>query len=221
MKGRNKLKLSKIRTKDQAQEILNDERLYSKTIKENKNFFYKLVSKKNSWSDDNILSVDDLLQESYISFIKALREFNPSDSKHNASLSTFAYTVISNDLSRKYKNHLKKLKKEDSLQNSLFSIGQQEGGGTFTDDKDERKLMKYNHERYNMVDDEIISKMMIEEITKRLSPVDIKIVTMRADGIKASTIAKAVKMDRYTYKKYVYKYLPRIIHSLKAQVGES
>lgn len=210
------MKLSQITTKQQASDIIKNDKMFTAVITQNKKFFYNLALKKKKWFEDNIFSVEDLIQESYISFQKALKTFDPSDDSA-ATLSTYAYKVISNDLSRKAKKHVKSEHGKESIETALFSIG---GGNDMRKtEKDERPLMKFN--RYMLVENEVIDKMMMEEAISKLSDVDITILRMKADGKKAPEIAKAVKMDRYTYKKYLYKHLPRLIHHLKQQLGEN
>ena len=89
------MKFSEI-TKQIADEALSNDRTFSSLIKDNDMFFEKIInfSKTQKHFPDH-LEKDDIKQELYISFFKALKKFK---SENNCKFSTFAWTVLKNDL---------------------------------------------------------------------------------------------------------------------------
>jgi RNA polymerase sigma factor (sigma-70 family) len=90
------MKLSRVTVED-AQLLYNNQREFSKFVRENENFLRKLVHKyinKNRLNQNDSELFEDAKQEALLSlWNKALPKFNGS-----TKFSTFAFTVIKNDL---------------------------------------------------------------------------------------------------------------------------
>ena len=89
------MKFSEI-NKQTATEALSNNRMFSNLIKDNDMFFEKIIdySRSHKHFPDH-LEKEDIKQELYISFLKALKKFR-TESK--CKFSTFAWTVLNNDL---------------------------------------------------------------------------------------------------------------------------
>lgn len=224
------MKISKIKTKEDAQRILNDTKLYNDLLKQNRTFFYKLAqSKIKNYPFDKGEMIQDLVQEGMISFHKALLKFNPSD-ENPTTLSTYAYTVIKNDLikflQRETNRTCYRIIDEDgnenikgtmSLEDGLFKKSRSNGSGDASYEPKEDLFFKTNPSKYRTVEDQVIPMVYEEQVLSQLSDLDRKILTLRADGKSGRQIANAINMNYHSYKRYLYVVLEKQLQKIKEE----
>lgn len=224
------MKLSSIKTKEDAQTVLKNPRLYDDLLRKNKSFFYKIAQGKlKNYPFDKSEMLHDLMQEGMISFHKAISKYNPEESGTTATLSTFAHTVVTRDLIKFLKKETDKtcfrfmdsegneiIKGNLSLEDSLFKRAKNNGGESINEPREEL-FFSTNSEKYKSVEDTIIPKVYEEQILSRLSKTDIKILELRSQGKSGRQIANEIDMNYHTYKRYLYVVLEKELQKIKEE----
>ncbi len=193
------MKLNSLTKKD-CEEILKDQKKFEQLVNNNKNFLNKIVSKyinKNSLNkNDSDLSFD-LMQEATLSLWKKALPKYTGETK----FSTFAYTVLKNDVLR----YLQNKTKFDSAHGEIISLERfkSRDDGEKSGDYYESKWI-YKRESEN----EIIRRMDMENSYKKLSKIDRVIYACMYTRMKNEETARMVGMNIATfmqYKKNVFK----------------
>jgi RNA polymerase sigma factor (sigma-70 family) len=198
------MKLSTI-TKEQAQEILNSDRKFSQFINTNTNFLRRMVHKqimqsKLNYNDSELFN--DLFQEASLSlWKKALPNYNGS-----TKFSTFAFTVIRNDLLQYLLNKTKFERQHGPLASIETSIRKTEDSESSEyNEKYWKKPSKISFE------DEILNRLTEEKLTSKLSPLDQKVLDLKKKGFKKKAIAEKIGMNYHSYRSYhFYSFVPKI-----------
>lgn len=193
------MKLSLLTKKD-CEDILKDEKKFNILVEKNKNFLNKIIIKyinKNYLNkNDSDLSFD-LMQEAMLSlWKKALPKYTGE-----TRFSTFAYTVIKNDVLR----YLQNKSKFDAVHGQTVSIEKfknQENSDRSGDYYESQWIYKRQNEN------DIIRKIDLENSYKKLSKIDKVIYACIYTGMRNDDIAKMIGMNISTfmqYKKNVFK----------------
>jgi RNA polymerase sigma factor (sigma-70 family) len=91
--------ISKIKTREAAEELLNDSSKFSKFAEKNKKFLMSILSRVK---DKDNYDEEDLYQESLIALHSALQSYDPEErirrGKKSASFSTYSFVLIKNEI---------------------------------------------------------------------------------------------------------------------------
>jgi len=224
------MNLAKIKTKEKAQEILNDERAYNELLKKNKKFFYRLAQTKlKNYPFDKQEILQDLVQEGMISFHKAITKFDPKDD-NPTSLSTYAYTIIKNDLIKYLLKEVRKngyyikdeegnklLKPNISIEESIFKRRFGHTNHKAVYEPDEELFFSNNREKYRSTEEYVIPKIYEEQVLSQLSSLDKTILKLKYQGKSGRQIANEVNMNYHTYKRYLYVVLEKNLKKIKEE----
>ncbi len=203
------MKISAI-DKQTAEKALSNDRVFSSIIKTNDLFFEKIINfsrTRNHYPDH--LEKEDLKQELYISFVKALRKFKGD---RNCSFSTFAWTVLQNDLKalkhREFKIKINETKAIDFFPKETL--------------KTEIQLLdiasSLNKNKYDL-EKEIVGRITFEEALSKITSINRKIMEFKISGLKMKQIAEKLKMNLNTLKWiYTTSTLPQYKKALKDSI---
>lgn len=193
------MKLNSLTKKD-CEDILKDEKKFTLLVNKNKNFLNKIVARyinKNYLNkNDSDLSFD-LMQEATLSLWKKALPKYTGETK----FSTFAYTVVKNDVLR----YLQNKSKFESIYGETISIEKfkgREDSDRSGDYYESKWIYKKNDEN------DIIRKMDLENSYKKLSKIDKVIYACIYTGMRNDDIARMIGMNISTfmqYKKNVFK----------------
>ena len=198
------MKLNTITT-EQAQEILNSDRKFTQFININSNFLRRMVHKQIMQSRLNTNDSElfhDLFQEASLSlWKKALPNYNGS-----TKFSTFAYTVIRNDLLQFLLNRTKFERSHGPVNSIENSLRMSQDSESFEYNE------KYWKKPYKMsFEDEILTRLHEESLTSKLSPLDQKVLELKKKGFKKKAIAEKIGMNYHSYRSYhFYSFVPKI-----------
>ena len=195
------MRLSKI-TVDQARFLHKNPREFQKFIKDNENFLRKLVHKyinKNRLNQNDSELFEDAKQEALISlWSKALLKFNGS-----TKFSTFAFTVIKNDLMQFLQKKVR-FEKETGETLSIEQLkrnytGEDSGGSEYLENNwkvDPRKTSFEN---------DLIEKIQQDSSIKKISRTDYIILELKKRNYSREKIASALGLNIHSFKTYYYK----------------
>jgi len=97
-------------------QALTNEKIFEKMLKVNRMFFEKILTfEKNRHFYSLEIEKEDMFQEMMISFLKALKKFNP---EKNIKFSTFVFKVLKNDITHIRIKSKKELERRIRLKNS-------------------------------------------------------------------------------------------------------
>ncbi len=193
----NKYRIKSI-TSDSLEELSNNPNNFSELLNQNKGFIEQIVRKFCSKNPN--YDFDDLFQEACIALWKSVNKYDP---KRNgkSSFSTFAHTVIFNDVLQSIKRQNKVIKNENSIE--LYKNKKRE-------EKNENN--EYNESNFIPCYGKGISleEEMIESIDKKnqmisLSENEKQIFKMKFKlKMKHKEIAKKLNLNIHTYKVIYY-----------------
>ena len=199
------MKFSEI-TKQIADEALLNDRVFSSLIKDNDMFFEKIInfSKTQKHFPDH-LEKDDIKQELYISFFKALKKFK---SENNCKFSTFAWTVLKNDLivlkNKNFKIILNEFKPEYSDNKISTKTKTKLNGDSLHNLIDSNNaidnLMIKQKSKFFNLEKEVIQKITFDESISKIDSLNRKIMELKIRKIKMKDIAKKLNLNQHTLK---------------------
>lgn len=198
------MKLNSI-TQEQAQEICKSDRKFTQFININSNFLRRMVHKQIMQSRLNTNDSElfhDLFQEASLSlWKKALPNYNGS-----TKFSTFAYTVIRNDLLQFLLNRTKFERCHGPVKSIENSLRMSQDSESFEYNE---KYWKKPHRL--SFEDEILNRLHEESLTSKLSPLDQKVLELKKKGFKKKAIAEKIGMNYHSYRSYhFYSFVPKI-----------
>lgn len=190
------MKFSEI-NKQTATEALSNNRMFSNLIKDNDMFFEKIIdySRSHKHFPDH-LEKEDIKQELYISFLKALKKFR-TESK--CKFSTFAWTVLNNDLKLLKNKNFKTIINEKKV----FDCFQKDTLKTEIQLLDIASLNQGNNSFYNL-EKEIIQKISFEQSISEIDSLNSSIMELKIRKFKMKQIAQKLNLNFNTLK-WIYK----------------
>lgn len=191
-----KLSIKDVNSKN-LKTIINNPTLFKGFINENKNFVMKIITKcaGNNYKE----YYDDLYGIGMASLWKATKHFS-STKKGASSFSTFAWTVIRNDINQELRRIRNIKYHEISMEN--FKRGDKNSGQLISE-YDETLWKKKN----KMKDfcGEICDQLTREYYIKKLPEDSRKIVELKQENHSLHNISKMLNKNYYTVKKNYYR----------------
>ena len=195
------MKLSKVTIED-AKLLYTNQREFSKFVKENENFLRKLVHKyinKNRLNQNDSELFEDAKQEALFSlWSKALVKFNGS-----TKFSTFAFTVIKNDLMQ-FLQKKTKFEKETGETLSIENLKRNFNGEGNASLEYQENNWKIDPRKINF-ENSLVEKIQQETDVKKISRTDYIILELKKRNFSREKIAAALGLNIHTYKTYYYK----------------
>ncbi len=195
--------ISKVKTKDVAEEILGDDKKFAEFCELNKNYMNKIISKVH---DIHVYGYHELFQEALESMWEALQKFDPEkrvrDGKTPGTLSTFAYHVIMNNVRRYLNDENKRMGEESSIE-AFKKHGMDNGAAADNSDYWEEN---WKTNQLNM-EDEIIDRLDKERAMTHLSEQEKEIFKYRfleKNPLTHEDIARKLNMNPNTYRAIYY-----------------
>lgn len=189
-------------TKQDAQEILADERKFSKFILLNEKFLYKIVSSevnKHSANHDDSELIEDAMNEARLSvWLKALPNYDGS-----TKFSTFSFFCIKNHVSQflqKRSRTAKHLGEITSIEKFKRGNINDLGAGA----SEEYREDKWDRSKRNTFEDKLIQKIDYEVAAKQLSERDRIIIYLKMKDTPLLAMSKTIGMNIATFKQYYY-----------------
>jgi len=207
---------------DAIQEIANSDRLLSQFLTQNEKFIHniihQIVSKLNmpkglglKKTDENLLDYETLQQVGRLSLYHAMKRYTGDK---NATLSTFAYRVIANDIIRHIKKQLRIKFYEESLE-SFARGGLENGGGG---DYNERHFMPLYPSSYQF-EDEILNRIVFEQHFEKFSDEQKLVYRLMALGKTSQEIRQEIGLKRRQLRKIVERELPQKIEKMRRDMN--
>lgn len=194
------MKLGTITVKD-ANDLLNDERKFSSFIKKNSNYINKIVHRyvgKNRLNGNDSEVFHDAYQEAILSlWSKALPKYNGK-----VSFSTFAYTVVKNDVLKFLQDKTKFESKKGEVI-SLFSPSMTRSFDSNDSQEFKENIWKVDP-RKRSFEDSLIDEIIAEQNSKKLERKDKIILELKKRNYSRDDIAQALGMNIHSYKAYYY-----------------
>lgn len=190
------MNIKDVKNKEQVNNILENDNVFSKFLKDNANFLNKLVVKKvpNHLHYD----YDDLFQIASLALHRSLKTFDPSKS----SLSTYSYVVINNELNKFYKDKKIREEHETSIEN-LLNFNEEDGSGG----NEYREELFYDPKSIDNSETDLLNKMILKEYLNKQSDKTKKVFTKKVvDGKTLKSIAKEMNLTWNQFRWYYYKY---------------
>jgi RNA polymerase sigma factor (sigma-70 family) len=195
------MKLSRI-TVEEARFLHANDREFAKFVRENENFLRKLIHKyinKNKLNQNDSELFDDARQEALLSLWgKALLKFNGS-----TKFSTFAFTVIKNDLMQ-FLQRKTKFEKETGETLSIENLKRNYNGEGSAGLEYQESNWKIDPRKTNF-ESELIEKIHQDSDVKKISRIDYIILELKKRNYSREKIATAVGLNIHSYKTYYYK----------------
>ena len=200
------MRLSKV-TVEQARFLHGNHREFAKFVRENENFLRKLIHKyinKNRLNQNDSELFEDAKQEALTSlWSKALLKFNGS-----TKFSTFAFTVIKNDLMQFLQKKVK-FEKETGETLSIENLKRNFNGDGTSGLEYQENNWKVDP-RKTSFENELIEKIQQESIIKKISRTDYVILELKKRNFSREKIAAALGLNIHSFKTYYYKvFVPR------------
>lgn len=175
-------------TKKDIKDILIDDKLFAKFFRTNVKYVHNIAGKYASVGTDEY---NDYFQIASLSLHKALRKYDPD---RNIKLSTFAYTVMLNDVKQQIKKNIKIANKEVSIE-SFARKFDNDSSSDYSENVFEHLYMMEDFEN-NLVD-----KIEAYRFYNSLEEIHQKIFTFRVvEKMKHRDIAKQLNLNFHTYK---------------------
>ena len=198
------IKISQVKTRAVAEEILGDDNKFASFIETNKNFMNKIISKVH---DLHVYGYQELYQEAQMSMWEALQKFNPEErvkqNKSPGSLSTFSFHVIMNNIRRYLNDENKRMAEESSIE-----AFKKHGDGV---DTSPSSSSDYWEEKWKTnqgsMEDEIIDRVDKERAMEHLSEQEKEIFKYRfleKNPLTHEEIARKLNMNPNTYRAIYY-----------------
>lgn len=195
------MKLSKI-TVEQARFLHANGREFAKFVRENENFLRKLIHKyinKNRLNQNDSELFDDARQEALTSlWHKALPKFNGS-----TKFSTFAFTVIKNDLMQFLQRKVK-FEKETGETLSIESLKRNFSGEGNEGSEYQENNWKIDPRKTSFEND-LIEKIHQDSNIKKISRTDYIILELKKRNYSREKIATVLGLNIHSFKTYYYK----------------
>lgn len=195
------MKLSKI-TVDDARYLHSNHREFAKFVRENENFLRKLIHKyinKNRLNQNDSELFEDAKQEALTSlWSKALLKFNGS-----TKFSTFAFTVIKNDLMQFLQKKVR-FEKETGETLSIENLKRNfngEGNAGLEYQENNWKI----DPRKTTFETDLIEKIQLDSNVKKISRTDYIILELKKRNYSREKIAAALGLNIHSFKTYYYK----------------
>jgi len=171
-------------------------------IKRNKKYFDQLINANHGFVDGIVLKYirknhrdyDDIMQAGYFAMWKAIKKFDKA--RHNASrFSTFAYTVIRNDVLLE----LKKINRVNRRSILWTDISARNEKG------DVKEIgMRTIHKQSYEFENSILERIAYEQKLACFSDLERKIIQLKEDGCTMKQIAKVLDKNISTLKSIYY-----------------
>ena len=194
------MKLSKVTVED-AISIYNNNREFSKFVRENSNFINKIVHKyinKNRLNLNDSELFDDARQEALTSlWSKALPKYNGSN-----KFSTFAYIVIKNDLMQ-FLQRKTKFEKETGEMVSIENLKRSYTGEGNAGLEYQESQWKIDPRKTNF-EELLVDKIQVESDVLKVSRTDYIIMELKKRNFSREKIAQALGLNIHSYKTYYY-----------------
>lgn len=194
------MKLSKVTVED-ANVIYNNNREFSKFIRENQNFINKIVHKyinKNKLNLNDSELFEDAKQEAVTSlWAKALPKYNGTN-----KFSTFAYIVIKNDLMQ-FLQRKTKFEKETGEMVSIESLKRNYTGEGNAGLEYQESQWKIDPRKINF-EELLVDKIQKENDVLKVSRTDYIIMELKKRNFSREKIAQALGLNIHSYKTYYY-----------------
>lgn len=200
------MRLSKV-TVEQARFLHGNHREFAKFVRENENFLRKLIHKyinKNKLNQNDSELFDDAKQEALTSlWSKALPKFNGT-----TKFSTFAFTVIKNDLMQFLQKKVK-FEKETGETLSIENLKRNFNGDGTSGLEYQENNWKVDP-RKTTFESELVEKIQQESVIKKISRTDYVILELKKRNFSREKIAAALGLNIHSFKTYYYKvFIPR------------
>lgn len=189
MSKKESFKISEM-TNERILEIKADPRKFNIFMNRNKGFLSQITLKFARKSDSHY---DDMYQIACIGLFKALDTFDEK-SKKAASLSTWAWKVIKNDLLQECQRINKKNAHEHSMEKWKLVESSES-----TEDSNDYFEAKWKPLRQRLsLEDEIINKISKEQMLNKFSNTEKNIIILKQQGYKMNEIAKILQKNIHT-----------------------
>ena len=194
------------------QEIANNDRMFAQFLKQNETFVFNIVSKVSGATlsqlkkTDANLDYETLQQVGRLSLHYAMTRY--TDDKA-ATLSTFAFKVISNDIKRHVNKQLKVKFNEESLES--FARGE---GTDSSSEYDERHFQPLSG-KGGQFEEEILNRIVFEQHFANFTPEQQQVYKLMALGKTTAEIRKEVGLKRRQLRKIYERELPIKIEKMK------
>ncbi len=196
------------------QQIAANDRMFAQFLRLNEHFVFNIVSKVSAATlnqlkkTDANLDYDTLQQVGRLSLHHAMLRFTDDKS---ATLSTFAFKVISNNVKRHVNKQLKLKFNEESLES--FSRGDSNSGDT-SSEYDERHFQPLTP-KYGQFEEDILDRIIFEEHFTKFSDEQQQVYRMLAEGKSTKEIRAELGMKRRALRKMCERELPVKIDALR------
>ena len=200
------MRLSRV-TVEEARYLHSNHREFAKFVRENENFLRKLIHKyinKNKLNQNDSELFDDARQEALTSlWSKALLKFNGT-----TKFSTFAFTVIKNDLMQFLQKKVK-FEKETGETLSIENLKRNFNGDGTSGLEYQENNWKVDP-RKTSFENELVEKIQQESVIKKISKTDYIILELKKRNFSREKIAAALGLNIHSFKTYYYKvFVPR------------
>jgi len=174
-------------TQDKIIEIKADPRKFDLFIKQNKGFISEIALKFAKKHDDHF---EDLYQIGCIALFKALDSFDPS----RATLSTFAWGVIRNDLIQE----IKRINKKRKFESSIELWAQVDNGNKSYPTYEYHETHWKSMLPIRQMEDSVLNKVMKDQCLEKFSDTERKIIELKQQGYKMKEIAKMLRKNLHS-----------------------
>jgi len=197
---------------EKIQAIASNDRMFAQFLRLNEHFVYNIVSKVTAATlnqlkkTDANLDYDTLQQVGRLSLHHAMLRFTNDKA---ATLSTFAFKAISNDVKRHVNKQLKLKFNEESLES--FSRGENHDSSSEYDERHFQPLVP----KYGQFEDEILDRIVFEEHFTKFTDEQQQVYKMLAEGKSTKEIRAELGMKRRALRKMCERELPIKIDAMK------
>lgn len=190
MMTKHELKINKL-TSDTIKKITRNKKMFDALINANRGFVDGIVLK---YIRKDHRDYDDIMQAGYMAMWKAVKKFDVD--RHNAStFSTFAYTVIRNDV-------LLELKRVNRNNRPLILWSDLSAKNEKGDVMENN--MRTLHKQHLDFENQVVNKIAYEQKLKCFSDLERKIIELKQEGHTMKQIAKKLKKNISTLKAVYY-----------------
>lgn len=199
------MKFSEI-NKQVAETALSSNRVFSSLIKDNDMFFEKIINYSKTQNHfPEYLEKDDIKQELYISFLKALKKFRANN---NCKFSTFAWTVLNNDLkvlkNKNFKIIVNEFKPIDSDNTASVSkkskLTSSSDSGFNNSNNIIDNLMIRQNIKFSNLEKEVLQKVAFDESVSKIDSLNREIMELKIRKYKMKEIALKLNLNPSTLK---------------------
>jgi len=205
--------------------LLNDEQLFNKFFKMNKGFIDETVLRVTK-RDKFRFDYEDLFQAACIGLLKALKKFN---GKRKVSFSTFAFTVMINEIFLEIKRynkqkHIYKLEEGGSFHGEVSLSDTITNGNTESSEFNEMLFSEDDSKIASLrnFENEMVDILLIKDRMQKFSGVEKQMFRMRyIERRTIKDIAKELKLKRSTVRHVFYHKLRPKMENIQRELNQS